>query len=46
MTDLPREKTKTINYDSVLKYLIEGAIFHSHNDVRVLGVKTLELIHK
>ncbi len=29
----------------MLKLLVEGAIYHSHNDVRVLGVKCLELIH-
>jgi vacuolar-type H+-ATPase subunit B/Vma2 len=46
LTDLPKEKTKKISYDAVLKYLIEGAIYHSHNDVRTLGVKTLELIYK
>lgn len=43
---MPKEKTKKINYDSVLKYLVEGAVYHSHNDVRVLAVKTLQLIHK
>ena len=46
MADLPHEKKKKINYDHILKYLLEGAIFHSHQDVRVLGVDTLELIHK
>ena len=24
---------------------MEGAVFHSHNDVRALAVDTLELIH-
>jgi hypothetical protein len=35
-----------MSYDLILKYLIEGAIYHSHNDVRTLGVKTLEIIFK
>lgn len=43
---MPKEKIKKVNYDSILKYLIEGAIYHSHNDVRVLAVKTLQMINK
>lgn len=46
LTDLPKDKIKKIPYDSVLKLLIEGAIYHTHIDVRVLGVRALELVHR
>ena len=46
MIDLPNEKKKKINFDHILKYLLEGALFHTHQDVRVLAVDTLELVHR
>lgn len=46
LEDLPKAKTQKITFDAILKFLIEGSLHHSHNDVRVLAVKTLELIHR
>ena len=43
---MPKEKTKNVSYDDILKLLIEGAIFHPQNDIRILAVSTLELVHQ
>lgn len=46
LTELPEIKKKKIDYEEILKCLLEGGLFHSHNDVRVLSVKAVEKVHK
>lgn len=46
LTELPRVEKKKIDYDEILKYLLEGGLFHSHNDIRVLSVSAVEKMHK
>lgn len=46
LTELPKVEKKNIDYEEILKCLLEGGLFHSHNDVRVLSVAAVEKMHK
>lgn len=46
LTELPKVEKKKIDYEEILKCLLEGGLFHSHNDVRVLSVAAVEKMHK
>ena len=46
LTDLPKVDKKKIDYDEILRYLLEGGLYHSHNDVRVMTVDVVEKIYR